>query len=178
MGTIPIPDPIAERLKRAVARSERAKAARVGEPLPTINLEEMARQAAPEEFEKFKKILRQRMQTINEQKPAVIPPFRYEEGGTRLEVGKYALALKFRELAGQKEVILRVGRGDILWQHVDEMTHVDEMPEVPISSWVFRAAADESGFYWMNPETGARFTPNQMIETALEALCGLLESDL
>ena len=165
------PDPIAERLRRAVVRAKREKAAR-GVELVAADFEQMARQASPDEFENIKTLLRERAAAINGQKPAEIPAFRYEDVYPRLEAGKYVLALELRQLQEDPELIVRVGLRDCLWQFSDEL------PDVPTATWVFRAAADENGFFWVHLEDGTRCTSGQIVDSALETLSKFLEADL
>lgn len=166
-----IPDPIAEKLRAEVVRTEEQKAAASGERLLQADFETVAIQGAPEEFKKLATQLRDRGAAINQARPAQIPELRFAEVNHRLEAGKFAIELQ--PIAGLRDYIVRV----IVGLHPNAYQFMAEVPNVPSSIRDYSASADETGFFWLDNETGMRPSADEIVADALESLTDLLAAD-
>lgn len=163
---------MAEKLRKASERAEEQRARESGKQLLTQDYERVALGKAPSEFKRLGELLRQVGDVFNAKKSEKIPELRYSSVNPRLEAGIYAFSLQARELLQAFEVDVCVGiRGN-----ADQF--MDEVPDVPPTTWRYRAAGDDTGFFWLEQDTQKRCTPDQVIEHAFEALCKLLAADL
>jgi len=166
------PDPIAEKLKAAVARTEEQKAADSGERLLQADFETVARQRAPEEFQRLTTLLCDRAAAINQDRPAPIPELCFAEVNYWLKAGKFAIELQ--PIARMRDYAIRV----VVGLHPNAHQFLAEVPNVPSSIRDYAACADETGFFWLDTQTGARSTAKQIVTDALEDLTDFLLADI
>ena len=164
-------DPIAKKLREAVAQSKQQKDVATGEHLLKADFEALARQAAPDKFAQLVELLRERGALINAQKPAEIQQqLHYQPVNHLLEAGKFAVQLQPLERLKEYSVTVLVGL------HPNAAQFMAKLPTLKTRRWEFRAAADEDGFFWVDGG-GHRRAPHDIITDALDTLTNLLVAD-
>lgn len=163
----PAPESLAGKFQDAVARRELEQRAARELAETKTRFENIARQAAPAEFEKLADLLRTRADIINAKRPSGMPVMQYVPINHRLDAGKYAIELD--PLAGLRSYSLTV----LVGLHPNAQQFMDKVPRIKTIKQTFTATTDEQGFAWRDAHGNVR-SPDQIVSDALNALVNLL----
>jgi hypothetical protein len=158
----------ARTLREGLDRIRENKAAAVGEQLLKKDYTRVAREQGPEELQSLGACLQSGAEAANSV-PA-LPRHTYFPGSHRVNAGIFAIVPS--PFSGLDIYRLDVAVG--LQPNADQFMDLNHAPPVKSIVWHLRAAADDSGFFWLNVESGERITSQELASVALKCLSKFL----
>jgi hypothetical protein len=157
-------DRIAEKIKQAKEERKDDADAAIGERDLAGEFRRQADKIVPSEVEKIEASFAARSETINADKDADDPEFRYNAATHELRAGQFAIWLELTHGFSP----YRVDMVSSLRRDAAQVFAPGFEPEYEPTNWKFLARMDDRGFFWECDEK--RYSSDQIVEEGLEAL--------
>jgi len=157
-------DPIAEQIRQAREAKKGDADAAAGERQLAAEFQRQADKAGPGEVAKIEGLFAERCETINADRAADDPEFKYNTITHELIADRFATYLELTE--GFSPYRLDMVSG--LPGNAAQMFAAGFEPEYERANWKFLARTDDDGFFWEC--NGERLSSEQVVEEGLKAL--------
>jgi hypothetical protein len=157
-------DPIIEKIRQAKDERKADADAAAGERDLEKEFQRQADKAAPGEVAKIERLFAERCETINADRDADDPEFKYNAATHELTADRFATYLELTQ--GFSPYRLDMVSG--LPRNAAQMFDLGFPPEYERANWKFLAHMDDGGFFW--DHDGNRLSSEQIVEEGLKAL--------